>query len=262
MKGDKNMFLPSFSLKGKTAIVTGAGRGIGRAIAIGFAEAGADVGLIARTQLDLDEVKNVIENDHGRKAYTFKADVSVREDIVSAFTSFQEKAGKLDILVNNAGMNIRTPAAEVTDEEWDQIVNTNLKSAFMASQEAAKMMISNGGKIINIASVAGRTALPTGVVYGASKAALIQMTKILAYEWGKHNIQVNALGPWYFETPLTEKLLQDEKYVNRLLAVTPLNRIGQLPELVGPAVFMASEAGSYVTGQTLFVDGGMTIHGF
>ncbi|KZZ83072.1 MULTISPECIES: glucose 1-dehydrogenase [Bacillaceae] len=256
------MFLPSFSLEGKTAIVTGAGKGIGRAIAIGFAEAGADVGLIARTQQDLDEVKNVIEKDFGRKAYAIKADVTVREDIVSAFKSIQEKAGKLDILVNNAGMNIRTPAAEVTDAEWDQIVNTNLKSAFMASQEAAKMMIESGGRIINIASVAGHTALPTGVVYGATKAALIQMTKILAYEWGKHNIHVNALGPWYFETPLTEKLLQDEKYVQKLLSVTPLNRIGQLPELVGPAVFLASEAGNYVTGQTLFIDGGMTIHGF
>ncbi|AZB42713.1 glucose 1-dehydrogenase [Bacillus sp. FJAT-42376] len=256
------MFLPSFSLEGKTAVVTGAGKGIGRAIAIGFAEAGADVALLARTKTDLDEVKNVIEKEFGRKAYAIQADVTKREDLSAAFHQVLEHAGKLDILVNNAGMNIRTPALDVTDSEWDTIVNTNLKSAFMASQEAGKYMKDSGGRIINIASVAGHTALRTGVVYGSTKAALIQMTKILAYEWGKYNIHVNALGPWYFETPLTEKLLQDKDYVDQLLSVTPLKRIGQLPELVGPAVFLASEAANYVTGQTLFIDGGMTINGF
>ncbi|MGD6818334.1 SDR family NAD(P)-dependent oxidoreductase [Metabacillus sp. 84] len=256
------MFLPSFSLEGKTAIVTGAGRGIGRAIAIGFAEAGADVALLARTKIDLDEVKNVIEQDYGKKAFAVQADVTKREELKAAFNEIADQTERIDILVNNAGINIRTPAMEVPDAEWDQIMDTNLKSAFFASQEAAAFMKNHGGSIINIASVAGHTALPTGVVYGAAKAGLIQMTKILAYEWGKYGIRVNALGPWYFETPLTEKLLQDEEYVSRLLAVTPLKRIGQLPELVGPAAFLASEAGNYITGQTLFVDGGMTIHGF
>jgi NAD(P)-dependent dehydrogenase (short-subunit alcohol dehydrogenase family) len=131
------------------------------------------------------------------------------------------------------------------------------------SQEVGKVMKDqNGGKIITIASVAGQVALRTGVVYAATKAAIIQMTKVLAFEWGKYNINVNSIGPWYFKTPLTEKLLQDEEYVNDILAVTPLKRIGELEELVGPAVFLASDAGNYVTGQTLFVDGGMTIQGF
>ncbi|MDF9297923.1 MULTISPECIES: SDR family NAD(P)-dependent oxidoreductase [Geobacillus] len=257
------MFLPSFRLDGKTALVTGAGRGIGRAIAIGFAEAGADVALIARTEADLQETASHIEQ-FGRKAYIYPLDVTDRKAVHDAVADVKQQAGSLDIVVNNAGMNIRTPALDVTDHEWETIMNTNLKSAFLVSQEAGRVMKEQkqGGNIINIASVAGHVALRTGVVYAATKAALIQMTKVLAFEWGRYGIRVNAIGPWYFRTPLTKTLLEDEAYVNDILAVTPLKRIGELPELVGPAVFLASDASSYITGQTLFVDGGMTIHGF
>ncbi|MFS0863326.1 SDR family NAD(P)-dependent oxidoreductase [Fredinandcohnia sp. 179-A 10B2 NHS] len=257
------MYLPSFELKNKVAVVTGAGRGIGRAIAIGFAEAGADVALLSRTEQDLEEVAAIIK-DLGRKAYIVKTDVTKREEVSSAVERVLEQAGKIDILVNNAGMNIRSKALEVTDEEWQTIMNTNLTSAFMMAQEVGRVMKeqNHGGKIINISSVAGTVALRTGVVYAATKAAIIQMTKVLAMEWGQYGINVNSIGPWYFKTPLTEKLLQDEQYVNDILAVTPIKRIGELPELVGPAVFLSSDAGNYVTGQTLFVDGGMTIHGF
>jgi NAD(P)-dependent dehydrogenase (short-subunit alcohol dehydrogenase family) len=257
------MFLPSFQLDGKTAVVTGAGRGIGRALAIGLAEAGADVALLSRTEEDLKGTAAAIE-DLGRQALVFPTDVTDREQVHMAITNVKSKWGKIDILVNNAGMNIRSRALEVTDDEWQTIMDTNLKSAFMMSQEAGKVMKEqeSGGKIINIASVAGQVALRTGVVYASTKAALMQMTKVLAMEWGQYGINVNAIGPWYFKTPLTEKLLSDEAYVNDILAVTPLKRIGELPELVGPAVFLSSDAGNYVTGQTLFVDGGMTIHGF
>ncbi|MBB5322943.1 NAD(P)-dependent dehydrogenase (short-subunit alcohol dehydrogenase family) [Anoxybacillus tepidamans] len=257
------MFLPSFRLDGKTAIVTGAGRGIGKAIAIGFAEAGADVAILSRTKEDLERTAFEIEK-FGKKAYVIPADVTNRGAVQEAVTEIKKQAGQIDILVNNAGMNIRTPALEVTDAEWETIMNTNLKSAFMMSQEVGAIIKDqgSGGRIINISSVAGHVALRTGVVYAATKAALIQMTKVLAFEWGKFGINVNSIGPWYFKTPLTEKLLQNQQYVNDILAVTPLKRIGELPELVGPAVFLASDAGSYVTGQTLFVDGGMTIHGF
>jgi NAD(P)-dependent dehydrogenase (short-subunit alcohol dehydrogenase family) len=256
------MFLPSFDLRGKTAIVTGAGRGIGRGIAIGMAEAGADIALLSRTEEDLQETASHIEKI-GRTAYIIPTDVTSREDVERAVASVKEQAGAIDILVNNAGMNIRSQALDVTDEEWQKIMDTNLKSAFMMSQETGKIMKEQtSGKIITIASVAGQVALRTGVVYAATKAALIQMTKVLAFEWGKYNINVNSIGPWYFKTPLTEKLLQDEQYVNDILAVTPLKRVGELEELVGPAVFLASPAGNYVTGQTLFVDGGMTIQGF
>ncbi|MCM3122130.1 MULTISPECIES: glucose 1-dehydrogenase [unclassified Mesobacillus] len=257
------MFLPSFDLSGKTAIVTGAGRGIGRALAVGLAEAGADVALLARTEKDLTETAGMIE-ELGKKALILPTDVTEREQIHTAIAEIEAKWGKIDILVNNAGMNIRSKALDATDEEWQQIMDTNLKSAFMMSQEAGRIMKSQqtGGKIINIASVAGQVALRTGVVYAATKAALMQMTKVLAMEWGQYGVNVNSIGPWYFKTPLTEKLLEDESYVKDILAVTPLKRIGELPELVGPVVFLSSDAGNYVTGQTLFVDGGMTIHGF
>lgn len=257
------MYLPSFQLEGKKAAVTGAGRGIGRALAIGLAEAGADVALLSRTEGDLNETASIIR-DMGREALVQPADVTKREDVHKALTEVFAQWGKLDIIVNNAGMNIRSKALDVSDEEWQTIMDTNLKSAFMVSQEAGRIMKEQGtgGKIINIASVAGQVALRTGVVYAATKAAMMQMTKVLAMEWGQYGINVNAIGPWYFKTPLTEKLLSDEAYVNDILAVTPLKRIGELPELVGPAVFLSSDAGNYVTGQTLFVDGGMTIHGF
>ncbi|MCA1054582.1 glucose 1-dehydrogenase [Rossellomorea aquimaris] len=256
------MYLPSFSLNRKTAVVTGAGRGIGRALSIGLAEAGADVVLLSRTEADLEETAASIEA-LGKKAYILPCDVTSRDDINKVLNYIEDQKLNIDILINNAGMNIRSNALEVTDEEWQQIMDTNLKSAFMMSQEIGSHMKDHGGgKIINIASVAGHVALRTGVVYAATKAAMIQMTKVLAFEWGKYNINVNSIGPWYFKTPLTEELLKNEDYVKDILAVTPLKRIGELQELVGPAVFLSSDAGNYVSGQTLFVDGGMTIQGF
>jgi NAD(P)-dependent dehydrogenase (short-subunit alcohol dehydrogenase family) len=256
------MFLPSFQLQNKIALVTGAGRGIGRALAIGLAEAGADVALFARTASDIEDVAHEIRA-LGRKAYPFSVDVTNREQIEEAVQQIIEQTGRLDILVNNAGMNIRSQALAVTDEEWDTIMQTNLKSAFLCSQIVARhMQQEEYGRIINIASVAGQVALRTGVVYAATKAAMIQMTKVLALEWGKYGINVNSIGPWYFKTPLTEKILANPDYLAEIIARTPLRRVGELEELVGPAVFFASDAANYVTGQTLFVDGGMTIYGF
>ncbi|MFC0238526.1 SDR family NAD(P)-dependent oxidoreductase [Fictibacillus phosphorivorans] len=257
------MYLPSFSLKGKTALVTGAGRGIGQAIAIGYAEAGADVVIVSRTQSDLEKTAQLIERA-GTKAYLFEADVTNKEQVIGIFETLAEEGVSVNILVNNAGMNIRSKALDVSDEEWDIIMHTNLRSAFWFSQQAGERMkqAGGGGKVITISSVAGHVALRTGVVYASTKAAIIQMTKNLALEWGQYGINVNSIGPWYFKTPLTEKLLADEKYLQDILAVTPQKRVGELPDLVGPAVFLASEAADYVNGQTLFVDGGMTIQGF
>ena len=256
------MYLPSFRVEGKIAVVTGAGRGIGRALAIGLAEAGADVALLSRTEHDLHEVAETIRG-LGRHAYILPTDVTKRDQVAATIQSVIDQAGRIDILVNNAGMNIRSQALNVTDEEWETIMQTNLKSAFLLSQAVAPHMQQNGGgKIINVASVAGAVALRTGVVYGASKAALMQMTKILALEWAKFNINVNAVGPWYFRTPLTEKLLDDPQYLGEILARTPQQRVGELPDLVGPVVFLASDAAAYVNGQTLMVDGGMSVYGF
>lgn len=255
-------YLPSFRLDGRKALITGAGRGIGRALAVGYAEAGADVALVARTREQLEETAALVRAA-GREALVVPADIRNPNEVRAAVRHAAEWAERIDILVNNAGMNIRTPALEVTEEQWETIMQTNLKSAFLFSQEVGRHMKENGGgRIVSIASVAGQVALRTGVAYGATKAALMQMTRILALEWGKFGINVNALGPWYFKTPLTEKLLADPDYLRDILARTPLQRVGELPELVGPAVFLASEAASYVTGQTLMVDGGMTIYGF
>lgn len=257
------MFLPSFDLTGKRVIVTGAGRGIGRALAAGLAQAGADVAILARTEQDLQETARLIESA-GRKAYIIQTDVTEREQVKAAAAEAAGFLGGIDVLVNNAGMNIRSKALDVTDAEWKKIMDTNLASAFMMAQETGHIMKEQGtgGSIISISSVAGTVALRTGVVYAASKAAMIQMTKVLAMEWGSLGIRVNSIGPWYFKTPLTEKLLADPDYLKDITDVTPLGRVGELPELVGPAVFLASDASSYITGQTLFVDGGMTIKGF
>src|SRR5690606_110970 len=254
----RGYMLKSFSLEGKTAIVTGAGKGIGKAIALAVAEAGANLMLVARTEEDLKAVQQEINN--GRTDYAV-ADITSREQIQQAVEKTVERFGKLDVLVNNAGMNIRSSLMEATDGEWQKIMDTNAHSVFMFSQEAAKQM-ENGGSVINISSVGGERTLKTSVVYAASKAAIIKMTKVMAMEWGTKNIRVNAIGPWYFKTPLTEKILADEEYLNSILAVTPMKRVGELPEVASPVVFLASDAASYITGQTLFVDGGMSIHGF
>jgi NAD(P)-dependent dehydrogenase (short-subunit alcohol dehydrogenase family) len=254
--------LPNFQLKDQVAIVTGAGRGIGQALAVGLAEAGADVVILARTKSDLNETAALIEKA-GRKALPIQTDITKRDEVMSAVQQAKDAFGKIDILVNNAGMNIRSKALDVTDEEWHTIMETNLHGAFMMAQETAKVMKeSNKGKIINISSVGGGVALRTGVVYASTKAAMIQMTKNLAIEWAQYGINVNAVGPWYFRTPLTEKLLADEAYLNDILSRTPIKRVGELEDLVGPVVFLAGEGANYITGQTLFVDGGMTIYGF
>lgn len=250
--------LASFRLEGKTAIVTGAGKGIGGAIALALGEAGANVLLVSRTQDDLEQVQKEMASDRTSFAV---ADVTVREDIQSAVRQTIDSFGGIDILVNNAGMNIRSKLDDATDAEWQKIMDTNAQSVFMFSQEAARHM-KKGASIINVSSVGGERALKTGVIYAASKAAIIQMTKVMAMEWGERGIRVNAVGPWYFRTPLTEGILSDQAYLDSILAVTPLKRVGELPEVASPVVFLASDAAGYITGQTLFIDGGMSIHGF
>ncbi|UOR12505.1 SDR family NAD(P)-dependent oxidoreductase [Halobacillus amylolyticus] len=255
------MYLPNFRLDSQLAVVTGATKGIGRAIALSYAQSGADVIIIARNKEDLESTKNEIEA-YGQRVWSVQADVNQYQLITEEVDKL--RAGRpIDIWVNNAGMNIRSLAENVTEEEWETIVSTNMKSAFFLAQYAAKTMKEvKRGKIINISSVGGHTALRTGVVYAMTKSSLIQMTKNLALEWGPYQINVNAIGPWYFETALTEQLLKNEDYVADILDRTPLKRIGKLEEITGAAVFLASEAGNYMTGQTLFVDGGMTIYGF
>ncbi|MCA8958485.1 MAG: SDR family oxidoreductase, partial [Planctomycetes bacterium] len=167
------------------------------------------------------------------------------------------------ILVNNAGTNIRTPTLDTSDETWRTVLQTNLDSVFFMTRAAGAGMVERGsGSVIHIGSVAGVVGMPTGVAYGATKAAIGQMTRSLAQEWGPHGVRVNCIAPWYFHTPLTEKLLAAPDYLARILRATPLRRTGRDEDLVGVVVFLASEASAYVTGQTLAVDGGMSTSAF
>ncbi|HYF79174.1 MAG TPA: glucose 1-dehydrogenase [Symbiobacteriaceae bacterium] len=251
-----------FSLEGRVALVTGAGRGIGKALALGLVQDGADLVCLARTAAEV-EATAALARDMGRRAVALTADITVKSQVDEAVAAAVAQLGRIDILVNNAGMNIRTPALDLPEQDWDTVVDTNLKGPFLVAQAVGRQMCAQGyGRIINIASVGGGVALRTGVAYGSSKAGLIHMTRILALEWAKYGVTVNAIGPWYFKTSLTEKLLANEQYLNEILARTPLKRVGDLEELVGPVVFFASGASSYVTGQVLYVDGGMTIYGF
>jgi len=242
--------------------VTGAGRGIGRALALGLAQEGADLICLARTAPEV-EATAALAREMGRRAVAVTADITQKAQVDAAVAAGVESLGRIDILVNNAGMNIRTPALDLPEQDWDKVVDTNLKGPFLVAQAVGQHMCRAGyGRIVNIASVGGGVALRTGVAYGSSKAGLIHMTRILALEWAKYGVTVNSIGPWYFKTSLTEKLLANEQYLGEILARTPLQRVGELEELVGPVVFLASGASSYVTGQVLYVDGGMTIYGF
>lgn len=252
-----------FSLRGKRVVVTGASRGIGRALAIGTAASGADVVLIGRDRQALADVEQVILGYFPtQRVSSYVCDLQDVEAISRVVDDIHQ-SGPVDVLVNNAGLNIRTPAVDVTPAQWQTIIDTDLRGAFFMAQAIGRLMVVRGsGSIVNISSVGGHTALRTGVVYAAAKAGIIQMTKVLALEWGKHGVRVNGIGPWYFRTPLTEQLLNQPEYLADILARTPLGRVGELHELIGPLVFLASDAASYITGQTLFVDGGMTIFGF
>jgi NAD(P)-dependent dehydrogenase (short-subunit alcohol dehydrogenase family) len=251
-----------FSLEGKVALVTGAGRGIGKALALGLAQDGADLICLSRTEAEVAATAAACR-ELGRRAMAVTADITRKEQVEAAVAAALDQMGRIDILVNNAGMNIRTPALDLPEKDWDTVVDTNLKGPFLVAQTVGQHMCrAGGGRIINIASVGGGVALRTGVAYGSSKAGLIHMTRVLALEWAKYGVTVNAIGPWYFKTSLTEKVLADPQYLAEILARTPLKRVGELEELVGPVVFLASDASSYVTGQCLYVDGGMTIYGF
>ena len=256
------MYAPSFRLDGKRAVITGAGRGIGRAIALGLAEAGADLVLIARGAEDLEGTAGIARS-MGREAMAISADLSGKGGVEAAFEQIRDNHMKIDILINNAGMNIRTPALDVGEADMEKLLSLNFKGAFYVAQAAARMMKeSGGGRIINIASIAGQMACRSGVIYSMTKAAVIQMTKTLALEWGKFGINVNAIGPWYVKTSLTEKLLENKDLVAEIMSRTILKRLEQPEDLVGAAIFLASEASSYITGQTMFVDGGLTVYGF
>jgi NAD(P)-dependent dehydrogenase (short-subunit alcohol dehydrogenase family) len=247
-----------FDLAVRVALVTGASSGIGREIAMAFAEAGAHVVLAARRESQLEEARRAIEAAGGRAA-TLAVDLTDRTRLRQAASRAKEAFGDPDILVNAAGINVRRPILQVTDEDWDSVLAINLAAPFFLSQALAPAMIAKGwGRIINIASLQTVRAFPDTAPYGASKGGVGQLTRALAEAFSRHGVNANAIAPGFFATELTAPVVNDAARWKALAQKTFIGRNGELSDLRGTAIFLASRASDYVTGQVIFVDGGFT----
>ena len=248
-----------FDLTGRTALVTGSSRGLGRALAEGLADAGARVIVHGRDAEAIEAAADDLARRTGRRSETALFDVTDAAAVEAAVTALIERVGVPDILVNNAGIQRRAPIAEFAVSDWDDVIATNLSSAFYVSRFVAPGMIARGsGKIINIASVQSALARQTIAPYSASKGGLAQLTRGMAADLARHGIQVNTLSPGYFATEMNAALVADEEFSAWVGRRTPAGRWGRVDELRGPLVFLASPASDFVSGQNLFVDGGMT----
>ena len=248
-----------FDLTGKVALVTGASKGLGSAIAVGLAQAGARLALCARSREGLAGTRAAVEAAGG-EARTFEMDVLSRASVRDAVAAAIAALGRIDVLVNNAGVNVRKPTLELAEEEWDRVVDTNLKGYFLVAQAVgAHMVARRSGKVINVSSIFGAVGMNNQLAYAASKGGVGQLTKVMAIEWAPHGVTVNAVGPTYFETPLVAALRNDPERFRFINERTPMGRWGQPEELVGTIVYLAAPASDFVTGQTVYVDGGWTI---
>jgi len=249
-----------FDLAGKTALVTGAGRGIGLALARRLAEHGAGVALVARTASALEAAKDRIETETGAGAWAFPFDLAGVDGIEEFFDSVVGATGGVDILVNCAGTTVREPTEDVSLETFNRVMEVNLTAALLLSQAFCRhrKQVNEGGRIINIGSLACHAARPTIAAYACSKMGLLGLTKTLAVEWARYDINVNAIGPGYIATELTAPLQADAEFDTWVLSKTPLGRWGRPEDLVGAAVLLASRAGDFITGQIFYVDGGWT----
>jgi len=249
--------IPTFSITGKTALITGGNRGMGRAFALAFAEAGADVAICARDTEDTlkavaEEIKRL-----GRRSLAIKADISRKADVESVVEKTVAEFGSIEILLNNSGIISRGFLFEADEDIWDQVIDTNLKGCYLCSQAVSKTMIERKrGNIINIASIAGLRALPERTAYSIAKGGVIMLTRVLARELGSHNIRVNAIAPGLVRTRMAELTLSDDQATERVLSDTPLGRVGETSDIVGAALFLASDAAGWITGHTIVVDGG------
>lgn len=246
-----------FSLQGKKALVTGASRGLGQAMAIGLAENGADVAITSRNTQALAETAEQVRA-LGRQVVEVELDVCETAMIEPALVKASNELGGLDILVNNAGYEEVRPSLDVDEALWDKINSTNLKGAFFCAQAAARLMTGNGtsGSIVNVCSLTSFVGVPTAVPYGSSKTGLLGMTRALSAEWASHRIRVNAIAPGYFRTDLTDVFYQDENWSSAMLAKIPMSEFGAMEDVKGPVVFLSSDAARYITGQCLGIDGG------
>ncbi|WP_085524408.1 glucose 1-dehydrogenase [Tuberibacillus sp. Marseille-P3662] len=244
-----------FSLKNQVAIVTGGSRGLGKAIALGLAKAGADIAIVQRSEEEpeiVEEIKSL-----GRRCFVIHYDLSDTTNVENIIDKVFNQYGRLDILVNNAGAQYRSLSEEFPEEKWDFVMDVNAKSVFKLCQAAGKYMLQNNhGKIINIASLLSFQGGYTVPAYAASKGAVVQMTKALSNEWAKRGINVNAIAPGYMATDMNEALIADETRNRQILERIPADRWGNPEDLVGAAILLASDASNYIHGETITVDGG------
>ena len=255
------MAFSKLDLSGRTAVVVGGTSGIGRALAHGLAEAGADVVASSRRIEQVEATAAEIEA-LGRRTIRCTSDVSDRESLNELLTECTAAFGKVDILLNSAGITKRSPTIDLDEDDWNAILETNLTGTLRACQVFGRHMVGNGyGRIINIASLSTFVSLFEVAAYSASKAAVASLTKSLAIEWAKHGVNVNAIAPGVFRTALNQKLLDETPRGQEFLTRTPMGRFGNVEELAGAAVFLASEAASFVTGEVLVVDGGFLASG-
>lgn len=249
----------ALNYEGKVVLITGAGGGIGAGFVKGFAECGATVVAIGRDYTKIDKVISDL-GDLKRDSMAISIDVTDAEAVKKQVDVIYEKYGKIDVLMNHAGMNIRKPAVEFSEEEWNKISDTNLKGIFLMAQAVGKKMIQQGfGSIVNTASVSAARGHCNLAPYAATKGGIVQLTKVLAHEWAPYGIRVNSIGPGYVMTNQTQNLLNDPVKYNELISKIPMARFGKVEEMVGPALFLCSELAGYITGHTLYIEGGRLI---
>lgn len=247
---------PTFSLENKVSLVTGGSKGIGYGMAAGLAQSGSHLVIASRNREELEKAAHEL-SVYGTRVVPVPCDVTVAGQVKELVERAEAEFGKIDVLVNNAGMNIRKPLSEYEETDWDQVLSVNLKGIFLVGREVSKAMVrAGGGSIINISSIFGNVAMPFQTGYAASKGGVNQLTRVWAIELAPCNIRVNAIAPAYIETPMTSGWLNDPVRLRQILETTPLGRIGKLKDLIGPVVFLASDASEYVTGHVLHVDGG------
>lgn len=257
---DEEFQMPSFRLDNRVALVTGGSRGLGLGMALALAHAGADVALVSRGAEELEKAAHLIHAT-GRQAFTLSTDVGDIAQVQTIVPQVKAHFGRLDILVNAAGINIRQPFDQFTPEDWDKLININSKSAFFLCQAAARVMRAQGkGKIINVGSIAFDLILPNIALYAISKNAIRGLTKSLAIELAQDNITVNAISPGRFWTQMADAVFSDPERYESIMSMLPLGRPGVPADLAGATLLLASDAGDYITGQNIFVDGGWSVN--